>query len=623
MGIDRILLAVFHVTALIHSGNSQSCTVHIEKENDFVPFGDTAVLNCTSNCTSLSWETRLTKLQVSPDRTSNFSWVKVKVSEWEDSPIQCLASDDDTAVANVIPYVLPSGLDIDLKRELEEDEEHEVTCSVYGVAPVQYVILSVTRGGETLFRRTYEKDPRKVPQNLKETFKFNATRRDNLQDFACQVTLNLTNVPNTTVQSSPVTVRTYALPEDPRITAEMWLEKGTVTTISCEVPRAFPPDNIITVLSVDGFPNASVAGNVSVSFNLDTNELPAARHNLLCLSQVFQASKQSNMHIHIYEPPMVNLTVSSKVANLGDTVTADCNLIRGNSEYFGLSISVDGEKGKREESPDLTEIIIITRRKPNLTVTCKIFIRDNNKELLTKEETLTVQYPPEFSDSSCPDSIVWVEGKESMFGCRSEGNPTPEERCTFNLENVTLQTTATFSAERNMSGTYTCQASNLIGTVNKSVEVTVQYPPECPTVQISTQSSVSAGDSVNLTCHSDALPSPTYSWDIPPQAQVVFSQENRFLTIKEASSYHSGKYTCNVENKHGHLSIHQDLEVKSDNTILVATLSSIAGVAGLVAIVYLVRHFFCQNGKKGFYDLVKRTPKKPNPEVPLQEKELV
>lgn len=82
--------------------------------------------------------------------------------------------------------------------------------------------------------------------------------------------------------------------------------------------------------------------------------------------------------------------------------------------------------------------------------------------------------PPEFSESSCPDSIVWVEGKERMFGCRSEGNPTPEEKCTLDLANLPLQTTTTFSAERNMSGIYTCQASNFIGTVNKSVEVTVQ-----------------------------------------------------------------------------------------------------------------------------------------------------
>lgn len=620
MGNYWILLALLHVTVLIHSGNS--CTVHIEKEKDFVPFGQTAVLNCTSNCASLSWETRLTKIRVSRDRTSNFTWVEVRVSEWEDSPILCLATDEDKDEARVIPYVLPSKLDIDLKEELEEDKEHEVTCSVYNVGPVQYVVLSVTRGGETFFRRTYEKDTRIGPQDLTETFKFKATRRDNLQDFACQVTLNLTNVSNNTVRTSPVTVRTYALPEDPRITAETWVAKGTETSISCEIPRAFPPHNITTVLSFEGYPNTSVTGNVFVSFSLDTNVLPEARHNLVCVSQVFSASKKSNKHIYIYEPPMVNFTVSSKVANLGDTVTADCKLIQGNAEYFDLSISVDGGEVKRKESPDLAENIIITRRKPNLTLTCKIIIRDNNEEILTKEETLTVHYPPEFSESSCPDSIVWVEGKERMFGCRSEGNPTPEEKCTLDLANLPLQTTTTFSAERNMSGIYTCQASNFIGTVNKSVEVTVQYPPECPTVNISTQSSVSTGDSVNLTCDSDALPSPTYSWEIPPHAQVEFSQENRSITIKEASSYHTGTYTCNVKNEHGHSSTPWDLEVKStSNTTLMIALLGVVIALAVVAVVILMIYRFLQNGKKGFYDLMKRTPKKPNrSEVPLQEK---
>ncbi|XP_077326330.1 intercellular adhesion molecule 1-like [Lithobates pipiens] len=601
MEIYWVLLVVFHVAVLVYTGNS--CTVQIEKENDFVPFGEIALLNCTSNCTNLSWETRLAKVRFSKDKTINFSWVEVRVSEWEDSPIQCLATDDDNDVARVIPYVLPSKLDIDLKEELEEDKEHEVTCSVYDVAPVQYVVLSVTRGEETIFRRTYEEDSGRGPKNLTETFKFNATRSNNLQDFACQVTLNLPNVTNTTVHTSPVTVRTYALPEDPRITAETWVEKGTKTTISCEVPRAFPPDDIITVLSVEGYPNISVTGNVFGSIDLDSNELPAAQHNLVCVSQVFNASKQSNKHIYIYEPPMVNLTVSSKVANLGDMVTADCNLIQGNSDNFDLSISVDGKVVKREESPDLAENITITRRKPNLTVTCKIFIRDNNKELLTKEETLTVQYPPEFSESSCPDSIVWVEGKERMFGCRSEGNPTPEEACTLYLTNLSLPTTTTFSAERNMSGIYTCQASNLKGTVNKSVGVTVQYPPEIPTVDISTTSAISVGGFVNLSCHSDALPPPTYSWEIPPQAQVDFFQDNRSITIREASLYHNGTYTCHVKNKHGHSSTPQELEVKrgdNDNTTLRIGLGCVGAILVLI-IIGVICYFYHQRDKKGFY----------------------
>ncbi|PIN88463.1 hypothetical protein AB205_0147450 [Aquarana catesbeiana] len=300
---------------------------------------------------------------------------------------------------------------------------------------------------------------------------------------------------------------------------------------------------------------------------------------------------------------MVKLTVSSNVANLSDTVTADCKLIQGTSDNFDLSISVDGGEAKTEESPDLTENITITRRKPNLTVTCKIIIRDNKKELLTKEETLTVHYPPEFSESLCPDSIVWVEGNERLFGCRSEGNPTPEEKCTLDLANLPLQTTTTFSAERNMSGIYTCQASNLIGTMNKSVEVTVQYPPEIPTVDIST-ASISVGGFVNITCHSDALPPPTYSWEIPPHAQVDFFKDNRSITIREASLYHNGTYTCHVKNKHGNSSTPQNLEVKSgdkDNTTSLTILGFVGGAILVAIIIGVICYFYHQRDKKGFY----------------------
>ncbi|PIO35201.1 hypothetical protein AB205_0113240 [Aquarana catesbeiana] len=127
-------------------------------------------------------------------------------------------------------------------------------------------------------------------------------------------------------------------------------------------------------------------------------------------------------------------------------------------------------------------------------------------------------------------------------------------------------------------------------------------PPERPTVNISTQSSVSTGDSVNLTCDSDALPSPTYSWEIPPHAQVEFSQENRSITIKEASSYHTGTYTCNVKNKHGHSSTPWDLEVKSTNNAKLMRALLGVGVFALVASVILMIYYFLQNkGKKVFF----------------------
>ncbi|XP_018430728.1 PREDICTED: intercellular adhesion molecule 5-like [Nanorana parkeri] len=559
------------------------------------------------------------------NRSDFFSSVQVRVSDWAESPVQCLTESDNGTlykeVARVIPYALPSRVAIDLKMELEEDKEHEVTCWVDDVAPLKYVMLSVTRGGEIFLSRTYEGDTRRDPQNLTETFKFTASRSDNLEDFACQVTLNLTRVPNTTVSSSPVTVRTYALPENPRITAEEWIEHGTVTDIGCDVLRAFPTENITTTLSVDGFPDTEVHGHVAAASALNTSDLPPARHNVLCVSQVFNFSKQSNKNIVIYEPPKINLTTSGREVNVGATLTVTCNIIQGNAEYFGLSVSVDGVEVKRENFPDLATEINVTRRQPNLSVICEMFIRENNKVLQVSEENLTVRYPPEFTNRTCPGSVVWVEGEKRIFGCRSDGNPTPEEECILNT--LSLQSSTSFTAARNMSGVYTCRASNSMGNATKSVEVTVQYPPGHPTVNISS-SLISTGGSVNLTCYSDALPPPMYKWEIPPHAQVAFSIDKSSITITEASSYHSGVYTCQVENQHGKLSEQQSLEVKRDHTVLLAVLLVVGFIALSVLVGAIVYYFLCRNGKKGFYDLVRlKASKHADANVPLQENSVV
>ncbi|XP_072255723.1 intercellular adhesion molecule 1-like [Pyxicephalus adspersus] len=602
MGIYWVLLAVFHMNIFINKGNC--CIVNIKSNKDFVIFGQTVLLECTSNCMDVVWETRLTKLSTKKEDYS--SSVEVLVQDWEDSPIKCVADSNNEKVTKaetrVIPYALPSKMTIDLKEELEEDKEHEVTCSAYGVAPVKYVILSVTRGGVVFLNKTYEGDTRREPHNLTETFKFMARRSDNMRDFACQVTLNLTRVTNATVDSPSVIIKTYALPENPRIRVEEWMEKGTQTYISCEVLHSFPTENITTKLSVDGFPNFSATGNTFVSIPLDTSNLTEGQYKVICVSEVYNFSKQSDQTIVIYESPNMTLMASRKVINLGYPVQIDCNLFQGNAQYFGLSLRVDGVEKKRVQFPDLVEKINATRRKPDISVTCELFIQENGKVLFTAEEALTVHYPPEFNDVSCPNSLIWVDGQERMFGCSSDGNPTPEEQCSFN--NLFLQSTSYFTAERNMSGVYMCRASNSVGTVTKSVEVTVQYPPGTPTVNIS-KSSIGAKVSVNLSCYSDALPHPVYNWTIPPNAQVEFSQDNRSITIKKASWCHNGNYTCYATNKHGQSLAHWDLKSDIDNTMLIAIVCVCIGVF-LAVILGLTTYIIHQKKKRGKYCFIKK-----------------
>ncbi|MEE6505937.1 hypothetical protein FKM82_007401 [Ascaphus truei] len=482
-------------------------------------------------------------------------------------------------------------------------------------------MVTLARGGDVIHRKTFPGDPREGSHDVTVTHQITAQRGDNMQDFSCSAALELGTFLNTTVQSPSVTLRTFALPERPQISVSRWIEKGSAVTAICEVPRAFPAENVTVEMSFDQSPlTVTITSRTdgAVVANAPLTPTSTGTYNLGCTAHIFGSSNDRVMDINIYESPKINFSLSSASADLGDTVIASCELTNDHPEPYSLHISMDGKQSCSETSYATRSCNLTADRKsPTAVITCEARLKENPNITTTAKKNLTVYYSPEFRDDLCPNSLIWVEGEKDQFPCQADGNPPPQVTCSNSQWSA--MTGEFIEITRNLSGVYSCHALNNHGNDTKSLNVTVEYCPGTPTLILTPFADLKKGDPLNVTCHSDGSPLPEYRWIIPPGAPVTYSRDNRTIIIPQISSSHRGNYSCVVTNKHGTARGQQEVHV-TDNTgkWLAVGLISAAGIAGVAAgIVYWLQ----KQGKIGDYTVQKPNSKKSpcNEETPMNK----
>ncbi|XP_009996158.1 PREDICTED: hemicentin-1 [Chaetura pelagica] len=108
------------------------------------------------------------------------------------------------------------------------------------------------------------------------------------------------------------------------------------------------------------------------------------------------------------------------------------------------------------------------------------------------------------------------------------------------------------------SGTYTCIASNIEGKAQKSYKLSIQVPPSIVGSEMPSEVSVLLGESIQLVCHADGVPTPRLQWlkDGKPVAsddlqRIRVTPDGSTLNIFRALSSDTGKYTCVATNPAG------------------------------------------------------------------------
>ncbi|XP_071384056.1 B-cell receptor CD22-like, partial [Centroberyx affinis] len=168
--------------------------------------------------------------------------------------------------------------------------------------------------------------------------------------------------------------------------------------------------------------------------------------------------------------------------------------------------------------------------------------------------SINLKYGPKNTSVLVSPSGETVEGSSVTLTCSSDANPAATY--TWYKENRTLHqgpeeryNFTSISSED--SGTYHCQSDNKYGQFNSSsLFIDVQYGPKNTSVLVSPSGEMVEGNSVNLTCSSDANPAATYSWYKENESSPKASGQT--FTITDIRPEHSGNYYCEAHNRRGH-----------------------------------------------------------------------
>ncbi|XP_067441966.1 B-cell receptor CD22-like [Thunnus thynnus] len=349
---------------------------------------------------------------------------------------------------------------------------------------------------------------------------------------------------------------------------------------SCPSPSVYPPK--LPSVSVSPSDDIIEGNSVNLTCSIDAN--PAANYtwykknvnpNLQTLSKdpqlVFssiqssesgeyyctaenQLGKRTSKHIFIdvkYAPKASSVSVSPSGEIVeGSSVTLTCSSdANPAANYTWYKKNVNPDLQPLSKDPQLVFSSIQSSESGEYYCTAENQLRKRT----SKHIFIDVKYAPKASSVSVSPSGEIVEGSSVTLNCSSDANPAANY--TWYKENQTLlqkpgRSYNLTSITSKDSGSYYCKSENQYGQNSTSLFIDVQYAPKLPSVLVSFSGEIVEGNSVNLTCSSDANPAANYTWykeneDSPKASGQIF-------TITDVSPEHSGNYYCEAQNKRGH-----------------------------------------------------------------------
>ncbi|XP_033937393.1 hemicentin-1 [Pseudochaenichthys georgianus] len=182
---------------------------------------------------------------------------------------------------------------------------------------------------------------------------------------------------------------------------------------------------------------------------------------------------------------------------------------------------------------------------------------------------LNIYVPPSI-DGPAEESVVETISNPVTFACDATGIPPPSLAWLKNgrpIENSESLEMHIFAGGSKLqiarsqvadSGTYTCVASNMEGKARKSYHLSIQVPPSISGSEMPREMGVLLNESIQLVCQARGTPAPTIQW--LKDGEVItnagnqglrISPDGSTLTLTEANTPDSGKYTCVATNTAG------------------------------------------------------------------------
>nr|XP_006009121.1 PREDICTED: vascular cell adhesion protein 1 isoform X1 [Latimeria chalumnae]XP_006009122.1 PREDICTED: vascular cell adhesion protein 1 isoform X1 [Latimeria chalumnae] len=488
-------------------------------------------------------------------------------------------------------------------RVIEVNEVSNVLCQVHNVFPSENMTVIMKYQGKETNMTRIQATPRMTMQ--RGTFIPRTTGEGILECIAELVLGNLTVTKN-----SSRSIHVYAFPEDPQISTSNALEVNETAIVTCTVPNVLPSTNMSVFIQYEEM-ELSVTTTKNQSYvHAEATFLPPAAGpgKLQCIAVLDlnerNLTKSSSQTVEGYVLPQP--TISFLDTKAGDSVTITCSASRSEPPDVTLTLRERGKpsvlESKTGDGVSLSHTFVAQKDDGGTEFTCEAkltVMEDTVRKNVTKK--LNVFYPPEIS-INFPDHVKIVEGNRHVFTCEFRGNPIPHVNWTKDRRHVGEgKDYIITSITKNDTGFYQCEGSNRYGEDGCNFTVAVEYKPKDVLISVYPET-IHKADNVTLRCSSDSDPAPTYEWILPTTENVHFSENNKTVFIKEATSKHEGSYECHVTNLHGKDISRHSIHVKDLEHVTVVAIIS-AGVALVAALGGGIGHVYYKSQRSGEYQI--------------------
>ncbi|XP_075202609.1 intercellular adhesion molecule 1-like isoform X2 [Anomaloglossus baeobatrachus] len=428
---------------------------------------------------------------------------------------------------------------------------------------------------------------------------------------------------------SPTTVLAYAVPSNVTVDLETAVEEGKEYTINCTVQDVAPLEylTINVFRGEDVIDHKSYNGPHVVGKKTESHvyKYTASRqdHNknftceaVLQLGAETKSVRSPEITVQTYTlPESPDIRVQEWIER-GTVTTAECLIAN----------AFPPEEVKVKMFVEETQVVVDTAQTnegnvkssaelntTDLSLGSKTIRCESDLFTLTKDATAKVNiYDHPTLAFNLSSNIVDLD--EEVTASCNVTNEHPQayvmriimdHREEMTAEDSTIIHTITAN-QRTPRISVTCTAFIANSSISQSSTQTleVHYAPSSPTVTVSTNATIQTGYPLNITCQSDGLPAPTYSWQIPNNAKVVYSPDRSSIIIHTAASTHNGTYTCLAKNAHGEMSSKQEVTIVPVELPIVWIVIGVIAFIALAIFIGIVGYIYWKKGRKGFYALL-------------------
>ncbi|XP_054713925.1 hemicentin-1-like [Uloborus diversus] len=286
-------------------------------------------------------------------------------------------------------------------------------------------------------------------------------------------------------------------------------------------------------------------------------------------------------NLTVYVPPTINVSSHGlhKVGLQNSVLTLDC-IAKGIPKprvlwYKGSQMLISGPRVTFLQDGEKLKISHITTADAG-KYTCLAINEAGDTEA---EHFVKVHVPPSIEQASIQNSKDPIVNQTVRIFCDAFGLPFPtitwyhngaliyqnDSRFSFSGAGQYLDILSVQSTD---SGTYACEAENIVGHTRKEVPLTVSVPPDIEANGRSREYFVILGKPTRIDCEASGTPLPRITWlknglPLPKSENVQQINNNRALFFTYALTDEAGEYTCIATNNAG------SVEQKFNLTVLV------------------------------------------------------